>query len=99
VTTAFAAGLGLLPFLILSNRPGLEIVNPMALVVIGGLITSTLLSLFVVPTLYLSFGRGPRPVTTAEDELMHRWAEAEPRAAGEPSEPAESQRIQQRGEE
>ena len=60
LTTAFATGLALLPFLFLGNRAGLEIVHPMAVVVLGGLVTSTLLSLFVVPTLYLAsaVGRG-----------------------------------------
>ena len=58
LTTAFATGLALLPFLFLGNRAGLEIVHPMAVVILGGLVTSTLLSLFVVPALYLSFGGG-----------------------------------------
>jgi hypothetical protein len=57
-------------------------VHPMALVVVGGLVTSTLLSLLVVPAVYLRFGGAPRPAMSAEDELMHRWAEAEPVAAG-----------------
>ena len=38
------------------SRPGLEVVHPMAVVVLGGLATSILLSLFVLPTLYLRFG-------------------------------------------
>ena len=54
--TAFAAGLALLPALLLGNRPGLEIVHPMAVVLLGGLVTSTLLNLFVLPTLYLAAG-------------------------------------------
>ena len=74
LTTAFATGLALLPFLFLGNRAGLEIVHPMAVVILGGLVTSTLLSLFVVPALYLSLGGGPRAAMTPEDELMHRWA-------------------------
>jgi Cu/Ag efflux pump CusA len=84
LTTAFATGLGLLPFVFLGNRAGLEIVHPMAVVVLGGLVTSTLLSLFVVPALYLSFGGGPRPGVTPEDELMHRWAGITPEAAAAP---------------
>ena len=81
LTTAFATGLALLPFLFLGNRAGLEIVHPMAVVILGGLVTSTLLSLFVVPALYLSLGGGPRAAMTPEDELMHRWAGVEPGAA------------------
>jgi hypothetical protein len=85
LTTAFATGLALTPFLFLGSRAGLEVVHPMALVVLGGLVTSTLLSLFVVPTLYLSLGGGPRPAMTAEDELMHRWAGVRPESAAAPA--------------
>ena len=46
----------MLPFVIAGAPPGLEIVHPMAMVVLGGLVTSTLLSLFVLPALYLRFG-------------------------------------------
>jgi Cu/Ag efflux pump CusA len=84
LTTAFATGFALVPFLFLGNRAGLEIVHPMAVVILGGLVTSTLLSLFVVPTLYLRFGGGPRPAVTPEDELMHRWAGVTPEAAAAP---------------
>jgi Cu/Ag efflux pump CusA len=96
LTTAFATGLALLPFLFLSNRAGLEIVHPMSVVVLGGLVTSTLLSLFVVPALYLSLGGGPRPAMSPADELMHRWAGVEPSGVGDgreadaPEMPAES---------
>jgi CzcA family heavy metal efflux pump len=55
--TAFATGLALLPLVILGDRPGQEIEHPMAVVILGGLVTSTLINLFVVPTLYLRFGR------------------------------------------
>ena len=51
-------GLALVPLLIAGNIPGQEIEYPMAIVIVGGLITSTLLNLFVVPSLYLRFGRG-----------------------------------------
>ena len=85
LTTAFATGLALLPFMFLGSRAGLEIVHPMALVVLGGLVTSTLLSLFVVPALYFSFGGGPRAAMTPEDELMHRWAGVTPEVAAAPA--------------
>jgi cobalt-zinc-cadmium resistance protein CzcA len=49
--TATVAMLGLIPFLI-SNGPGSEVQRPLAIVVIGGLITCTLLTLVVVPTIY-----------------------------------------------
>ncbi len=53
--TTLCTGLALLP-LIMPGSPGHEIEHPMAVVILGGLVTSTLLSLFVVPLLYLRFG-------------------------------------------
>ena len=55
--TASVAGLGLLPLAIGSGAPGREIEGPMATVILGGLVTSTLLSLFVLPPLALWLGR------------------------------------------
>ena len=54
--TASVAALGLLPMLFASG-PGSEIQKPLAAVVIGGLISSTLLTLFILPTLYRVFER------------------------------------------
>jgi CzcA family heavy metal efflux pump len=56
LTTALATGLALLPFVLLGNIPGHEIVRPIAIVILGGLVTSTLYNLFIMPTLYLRFG-------------------------------------------
>jgi CzcA family heavy metal efflux pump len=56
--TALATGLALLPLALSGDKPGQEIEHPMAIVILGGLVTSTLLNLFVVPVLYLRFGRG-----------------------------------------
>jgi CzcA family heavy metal efflux pump len=55
--TALAAGLALVPLVIFGDIPGQEIEHPMALVILGGLITSTVLNLFIVPSLYLRFGK------------------------------------------
>ena len=55
--TALATGLALVPLVISGDIPGHEIEYPMAIVILGGLVTSTLLNLFVVPSLYLRFGR------------------------------------------
>ncbi len=55
--TALVTGLGLLPLAIGSGDPGREIEGPMATVILGGLITSTLLNLLVLPTLALRYGR------------------------------------------
>ena len=57
--TAACAGLALLPLIIAGNIPGHEIEYPMAWVILGGLTTSTVLNLFLLPALYLAFaGRG-----------------------------------------
>ncbi|MEJ7814372.1 MAG: efflux RND transporter permease subunit [Rubrobacter sp.] len=66
LTVAVATAAAVLPFVIMGNVAGLEIVNPMAIVLLGGLITSTLLSLFVLPVLYLHFGAGAQPEPIAE---------------------------------
>ena len=55
--TSLATGLALVPLIVLGERPGHEIEHPLAVVVVGGLVTSTLLNLFVLPSLYLRFGR------------------------------------------
>ena len=55
--TALTTGLALVPLVIAGNIPGQEIEHPMAIVILGGLVTSTLLNLLVVPTLYLRFGK------------------------------------------
>jgi Cu/Ag efflux pump CusA len=55
--TACATGLALVPLAVAGSIPGHEIEHPMAIVILGGLVTSTLLNLFVLPSLYLRFGR------------------------------------------
>ena len=52
-----ATGLALIPLIATGNIAGQEIEYPMASVILGGLVTSTLLNLFVVPPLYLRFGK------------------------------------------
>ena len=58
--TALATGLALVPLAIAGDLPGHEIEHPMAIVILGGLVTSTLLNLFVVPALYLNSPRAGR---------------------------------------
>jgi CzcA family heavy metal efflux pump len=77
LATATGMALVALVFIVLGTRPGLEVVNPMAVVILGGLVTTTLLSLFVLPTLYLRFG-GRKPELSPEEELLQRWVEREP---------------------
>jgi Cu/Ag efflux pump CusA len=54
--TALATGLAFLSFVLFGNIAGHEIIRPIAIVVIGGLVTSTWLNLFAMPALYLRFG-------------------------------------------
>lgn len=70
--TALATGLAIIPLVVAGGLPGHEIEHPMAVVIVGGLVTSTLLNLFVVPSLYLRFARG-----------WTRHGGAEHRSAGE----------------
>jgi Cu/Ag efflux pump CusA len=58
--TTLAAGLALVPLVVAGRIPGHEVEYPMAIVILGGLFTSTLLNLFVVPSLYLRFGKSKR---------------------------------------
>jgi CzcA family heavy metal efflux pump len=87
LTVAVATAAAVLPFVILGDVAGLEIVNPMAIVILGGLLTTTLLSLFLLPSLYLSFGAGaqpepvaqtPRPSSAAAEPERHRRSERRP---------------------
>ena len=55
--TALATALALLPIVLGGTRAGYEIEHPLAVVILGGLVTSTLLNLFLVPSLYLWLGR------------------------------------------
>ena len=50
--TALTAGLALLPMIFKGDQPGNEIQSPMAIVILGGLLTSTLLNIYIVPMLY-----------------------------------------------
>jgi CzcA family heavy metal efflux pump len=64
--TALATALALLPIVLGGSRPGHEIEHPLAVVIVGGLITSTILNLLVVPALYLRFGRPATARSEAE---------------------------------
>jgi Cu/Ag efflux pump CusA len=64
--TAMATGLALIPLALGGDKPGNEIQTPMAIVIIFGLLTSMLLNMIVVPTLYLRFGRPLQPVDPGE---------------------------------
>jgi CzcA family heavy metal efflux pump len=56
--TASATGLALVPLVVAGSIPGNEIEHPLAVTIVGGLVTATLLNLFVLPSLYLAFAKG-----------------------------------------
>ena len=58
--TALATGLALLPLALRGDKPGYEIEHPMAVVILGGLVSSTLMNLLLLPSLYLRWG-SPAP--------------------------------------
>lgn len=67
--TALTAGLALVPLVVAGNIPGHEIEHPMAIVILGGLFTSTLLNLYVLPALYLRFGKGQLHTETSSSAV------------------------------
>ncbi len=61
LTSAAVTAVFLLPLVFAGQRAGTEMLQPMAVVVLGGLITATILNLFVLPALFLRFGSSPAP--------------------------------------
>ena len=55
--TALSAGIALIPLLLSAHEPGKEILHPVAVVMVGGLVSSTLLDLMVTPAVFYLFGR------------------------------------------
>jgi len=64
IMTALTTALALLPLVLFGDIPGHEIAQPMAVIILGGLLTSTLLNLFIIPALYLRFGAPREPGTS-----------------------------------
>ncbi len=67
--TALTTGLALVPLVLTGNIPGQEIEYPMAIVILGGLVVATILNLFVVPSLFLRFGKNKMSREIAAAEL------------------------------
>ncbi|TCM15780.1 CzcA family heavy metal efflux pump [Novosphingobium sp. PhB165] len=68
--TATCAGLALVPLIVAGNAPGHEIEHPMAIVILGGLISSTVLNLFLMPSLYGRFGEERRARSEQSGEAL-----------------------------
>ena len=74
--TALTAGLALVPLAISAGAPGREILQPLAVVVLGGLITSTLLDQLVTPALFWKYGKPVGDKAIAEREAHKRAVES-----------------------
>ena len=74
--TALTAILGLLPLALAQGEPGKEILHPVAIVIVGGVMSSTLLDIFVTPTIFYKFGKKSAEKsilkTQQEDILMSK---------------------------
>jgi Cu/Ag efflux pump CusA len=68
--TALAAGLALVPLAMAAGQPGSEIQAPMAIVILFGLISSSVLNMIVVPALYLRFGSVSQTRASLEPGMM-----------------------------
>lgn len=64
--TALVTGVGLIPLALGVGEPGKEIQQPMAVVILGGIFTSTFLNMIVIPALYLKYGRAEAPASAHE---------------------------------
>lgn len=69
--TALAAILGLIPLVLAGGAPGKEILHPVAVVIVGGLISSTLLDLFVTPTIFYRYGRASAEASMNSEKGTH----------------------------
>lgn len=65
VMTTLTTGAALLPFVLFGNIPGHEVVRPIAIIILGGLVTSTVVNLFIMPTVYLRFGARLEPASSS----------------------------------
>ncbi|MBA3769520.1 MAG: efflux RND transporter permease subunit, partial [Blastocatellia bacterium] len=85
--TALTAGLSLVPFILAADAPGKEILHPLAVVVLGGILTSTLLDQIVTPAVFYKFGRhsAERVIAERDDQAVGigEWGKAEGETSNE----------------
>jgi hypothetical protein len=84
--TLVATALALLPIVVRGPVAGLEFVHPAAVVILGGLVSTALLTMVVLPSLYLRFGSGlfAAPVASEETQQVIVIPEATPRRVAVP---------------
>jgi CzcA family heavy metal efflux pump len=68
--TALTAALALVPLVLQRGQPGKEILYPVATVILGGLVSSTLLDMVVTPAVFLAFGKPARPIGSDEETKL-----------------------------
>jgi signal transduction histidine kinase len=69
--TALTAALALVPLVFSKGQPGKEILYPVALVIVGGLFSSTLLDIIVTPTVFYNYGKKSAESSVQEEEKQH----------------------------
>ncbi len=76
--TALTAGLALIPIVMAGGEPGKEILHPVAVVILGGLISSTLLDIIVTPVVFYNYGRkaAEKYLNKKENNEDEEWADA-----------------------
>jgi HME family heavy-metal exporter len=81
--TALTAGIALVPLVLAAGEPGKEILYPVATVILGGLISSTLLDFFVHPALFWCFGRSQAEaqMAAAEDDELSKIVDPDAKAS------------------
>jgi Cu/Ag efflux pump CusA len=77
--TALTAGLALIPLALGGGEPGNELQTPMAVVILGGLLSATALNMLVLPALYLLYGRSPVAEAARDEErqAIALWSSSE----------------------
>jgi len=95
--TALTAGLSLIPFILAADAPGKEILHPLAVVVLGGILTSTLLDQIVTPAVFYKFGKpsADRIIAEREGNASGRseWGEVESVTAKDADEPPFAEKL------
>jgi Cu/Ag efflux pump CusA len=76
LTAGLATVVVLAPLLVLGVAPGIEVLQPLVGIVLGGLVTAMLVNLFVLPTLYLRFAGRPRPAPAGPDDVEREQSDA-----------------------
>jgi Cu/Ag efflux pump CusA len=77
--TALSSALALVPLVLAKGEIGSELQYPIAVVILGGLVTSTFLNLFVVPVAFQMFGGGPRTRARTSESIDHPVPQGDPR--------------------